>query len=218
MSGNLTIDADVRCDLGKAASRRLRRTGYVPAILYGAGLESQNILLDHKKVMKALENHDFFSQILDLEIEGKSQRVVLKDLQRHVFKERILHMDFLRVKENEEIVMNIPLNFVGIDSSPGVKLGGGIVSKLMSEVEVKCLPANLPKSIEVDISDMQLNDIIYLSDLELKDGVELTVLAQGNEYDQPVVTVSLKQMSEEVLETEEGRLEREQSDKEAEDK
>ena len=99
MSGNLTIDADVRCDLGKAASRRLRRTGYVPAILYGAGLESQNILLDHKKVMKALENHDFFSQILDLEIEGKSQRVVLKDLQRHVFKERILHMDFLRVKE-----------------------------------------------------------------------------------------------------------------------
>ena len=88
----------------------------------------------------------------------------------------------------------------------------------MSEVEVKCLPANLPKSIEVDISDMQLNDIIYLSDLELKDGVELTVLAQGNEYDQPVVTVSLKQMSEEVLETEEGRLEREQSDKEAEDK
>ena len=201
MSGNLTIDADVRCDLGKAASRRLRRTGYVPAILYGAGLESQNILLDHKKVMKALENHDFFSQILDLEIEGKSQRVVLKDLQRHVFKERILHMDFLRVKENEEIVMNIPLNFVGIDSSPGVKLGGGIVSKLMSEVEVKCLPANLPKSIEVDISDMQLNDIIYLSDLELKDGVELTVLAQGNEYDQPVVTVSLKQMSEDFLET-----------------
>lgn len=202
MAENLEINAELRTEVGKGASRRLRHAEKIPAIVYGADKDPQILVLEHKDVIKALENEAFFSQIIDLKITGKPQQVVLKDMQRHVFKPKIMHMDFLRIKAGEAITMLIPLHFIGEDVAPGVKLGGGVVSHALSEVEVKCLPKDLPQFIELDVSNMELNDTLHLSDLKMPKDVELTVLAQGEEYDQPVVTVHLPKIIEEPVEEE----------------
>ncbi len=191
MAEKLQLNAVARTDVGKGASRRLRHQDIVPAIVYGIGKEPEMLALKHNEVIKALENEAFYSQIVSLNVDGKSQQVVLKDLQRHVFKPKIMHMDFLRIKAGEKITMLIPLHFLGEDVAPGVKEEGGIFSHALNEVEVKCLPADLPAFIEVDLSKMGLSDIFHLSDLKLPENVELTVLAQGEEYDQPVATMHL---------------------------
>ncbi len=206
MADKLELNAIARTDVGKGASRRLRHQDIVPAIVYGIGKEPEMLALKHNEVIKALENEAFYSQVINLTIDGKSQQVVLKDLQRHVFKPKIMHMDFLRIKAGEKITMLIPLHFIGEDVAPGVKEEGGIFSHALNEVEVKCLPANLPAFIEVDLSNMALSDIVHLSDLKIPKGVELTVLAQGEEYDQPVATMHLPrvEVEEEEVVAEEG--------------
>lgn len=210
MADNLQLIAEIRKDVGKGASRRLRHDGVIPAIVYGADKDPQMLILKHNKVIKALENDEYFSQIITLDVAGDLQKVVLKDMQRHVFKPKIMHMDFLRIKASEKITMLIPLHFSGEAVAPGVKLEGGSVSHAISEVEVRCLPADLPKNIEVDVSNMNLNDTLHLTDLKLPENVELTMLAQGEEFDQPVVTIHLTRIEEAPVEVEVEEVEAEE--------
>ena len=189
MAKEFKIQATVRQDVGKGASRRLRGAEQVPAIVYGIGKESQTITLNHKMMMRALEDESFYARILDLEIDGKTEKVVLKDLQRHPYKPRLTHVDFLRISEAEKLTMLIPLHFMGEDVAPGVKIDGGIVSHLLSEATVRCLPKHLPEFITVDVSQLNLNQTVHLSNLQLPPGVELVNLIHGE--DKPVVTIHI---------------------------
>ena len=189
MSDDFDLIAEIREDQGKGASRRLRHQGKVPAIIYGAGRKPRALTFDHNKVLKQLENESFYSSVLNIKVGNKSQAAILKDMQRHPAKPRIMHMDFQRIVEDEEIRMNVPLHFVGEEVAPGVKTGGGKVAHLMSDVEIICLPKYLPEYIEVDVSAMELDDMLSLSDLKLPAGVEVPALAQGPEADQPVVAI-----------------------------
>ncbi len=172
---------------GKGASRRLRRSGKVPAILYGGKQEPRQIILDHQNLLTLLVNERFYSTILSLKISGETQAAILKDVQRHPAKNQVLHMDLQRVLENEPIRMRIPLHFTGAGSAPGVKTQGGVVSHLLNDVEVSCLPKDLPEYIEVDMSQMVMNEIKRLSDLPLPAGVEIVSLAHGR--DEAVVSI-----------------------------
>ncbi|MGB5510649.1 MAG: 50S ribosomal protein L25/general stress protein Ctc, partial [Woeseiaceae bacterium] len=181
--------AELREDQGKGASRRLRREKKVPAIIYGAGRPPRPLAFDHNKVLLELENESFYSSILNIKVGKKSQAAILKDLQRHPAKNQIMHMDFQRIVEDEEIRMNVPLHFIGEDIAPGVKQGGGSVSHLMTDVEIVCLPRYLPEYINVDVSELELDAMLSLSDLKLPEGVEVPALAQGPEADRPVVSI-----------------------------
>lgn len=189
------LNAEIRKDVGKGASRRLRREGKVPAIIYGTDKAPQMLTLSHNQLSKAISNEEFFSQIITIDTDVEKEQVVLKDLQRHVYKSQILHVDFLRIKADEKLDMYIPLHFIGEASAPGLKQGG-IFSRTVSEVEIRCLPADLPKYIAVDVSNLGLNETIHLSDLVLPTGVEILALAQGPEHDQPVITLHLAKMEE----------------------
>ena len=189
MSDDFDLIAEIREDQGKGASRRLRHKGKVPAIIYGAGRPPRALLFDHNKVLKQLENESFYSSVLNIKVGNKSQAAILKDMQRHPAKPRIMHMDFQRIVEDQEIKMNVPLHFIGEDVAPGVKQGGGSVSHLMSDVEVVCLPRFLPEYINVDVSGMELDDMLSLSDIKLPEGVEIPALAQGPEADRPIVAI-----------------------------
>lgn len=191
MTINFEIEAQVRHDAGKGASRRLRREGKLPAILYGGGKPPQNLMLAHNPVMHKLEHEAFYSHILNVKVDGKTVRAVLKDLQRHPYKAIILHMDLQRVSEDEKLRMRVPLHFIGENTAPGVKVGGGIVSRLVTEVEVSCLPKHLPEYLEVDVSNLNVNETLHLSDIRLSEGVELIELSHGAEHDQPVVSIHL---------------------------
>jgi large subunit ribosomal protein L25 len=194
MTDKLQLNAEVRNDAGKGASRRLRREDKVPAIIYGAGKKPQAISLEHKKVQKALESEDSYTQILTLNLENHPEQVVLKDMQRHAYKPRILHMDFQRVSATEKLTMTIPLHFVGGDKAPGVK-EGGILSHVISDVEIKCLPADLPRFIEVDVSNMKVSETIHLGDLILPKGVEMAV--HGEQLQKlPVATLNIPKAAE----------------------
>jgi large subunit ribosomal protein L25 len=194
------LHAELRQDQGKGASRRLRRTqDKIPAIVYGGGEAPTAITLDHKKVMHALENKAFYSHLLTLHIAGKKYKAVLKDLQRHHFKKAIFHMDFLRVSATDHINMHIPLRFIGAETAPGV-LAGGIVSHPMIDVELRCLASALPEEIVVDISKLDLDQSIHLSQLKLPVGTELVAFSHGHvaDHDHAVVAIHLpRQMKEE---------------------
>lgn len=189
MAEEFDLIAESREDQGKGASRRLRREGKVPAIIYGAGRPPRALAFDHNKVLRQLENESFYSSVLTIKVGEKSQAAILKDLQRHPAKNLILHMDLQRIVEDEAIRMNVPLHFIGEDVAPGVKLGGGKVAHLMSDVEVTCLPKDLPEFIEVDVSNLELDQMVHMSELKLPSGVEIPVLAQGPEHDQAVVAI-----------------------------
>lgn len=202
MSAKISLTAEVRGQFGKRPSRRLRRLeNKVLANVYGAQKESTPIVLEHHKVNKAMENEAFFSSILTLNINGEPEKVVIKAIQRHPYKPRILHMDFYRINLNEKLNMHIPLHFIGDTQVPGVK-AGGVISRSMNEVEVRCLPADLPEYIEVDLSQMQLDEYIYLSDLKLPTGVELAAFTHGNieDHNQPVVNIHMPHVVEEPVE------------------
>lgn len=189
MGEAFALIAQSREDQGKAASRRLRREGKVPAIIYGAGRPPRALSFDHNKVLRQLENESFYSSVLNIKVGEKSQAAILKDLQRHPAKNLILHMDLQRIVDDEAIRMNVPLRFIGEDLAPGIKLGGGTVAHLMSDVEVTCLPKDLPEFIEVDISTLELDQMVHLSALKLPPGVEIPALAQGAEHDQAIVSI-----------------------------
>ena len=187
---DFTLRAIARDDLGKGASRRLRRNAdMVPAIIYGGSKAPQSISLEARELKKALENEAFFSHIIKVDVDGKNQDVLLKALQRHPAKGHVMHADLLRVIAGHEVTVLVPLHFINEKTSPGVKQGGGIVSHTMTEVEVHCLPKDLPEFIEVDMGAVELNGIVHLTDLKLPKGVSLTALAQGADHDLPVANV-----------------------------
>jgi large subunit ribosomal protein L25 len=188
MKTSFELIADPRDGVqGKGASRRLRRSGKVPAILYGGHNEPRQIVLDHQNLLTLLVNERFFSTILALKIQGESQAAIVKDVQRHPAKNQILHLDLQRVVESENIRMSIPLHFKGAAGAPGVKTQGGIVSHLLNNVEISCLPKDLPEFLEIDLSAMEINDMKRLSDIPLPPGVQLVDLAHGR--DEAVVSI-----------------------------
>ena len=178
MKTSFELVAEFRDGHGKGASRRLRRDGKVPAILYGGHIEARPLSVSHQKLLIMLDNERFYSTILNLKVGDQSQAAILKEVQRHPFKNAILHIDFQRVEENEKIRISIPLHFKGEAVSPGVKSQGGLVSHMRTEVEVACLPKDLPEFIEVDLSGLSLNESIHLSQLKVPDGVQLLELAK----------------------------------------
>jgi large subunit ribosomal protein L25 len=208
MSQKISLRAQARQDVGRGASRRLRRLqDLVPGIVYGGKKEVKNITIEHRFILKALESETFFSQLINLEIDGEKEQVILKDLQRHPFKPKVLHLDLMRVSATEKLTMHIPLHFIGEDEAPGVKEEGGIVSHLMVDVMISCFPQDLPEFIEVDISHLKMDEVIHLSQLKLPPHTELVALShhEGDEhYDQIVVSIHapravLAQDSDEVV-------------------
>jgi len=181
---------------GKGASRRLRHAGRVPAILYGGHVEPACLSFEHEKLQVATQNERFFTTLLTIKIGDKTQSAILKDIQRHPSKPVLLHLDLQRIVENEQIRMSIPLHFINANIAPGVKTGGGQVSHLLNEVEVLCLPKDLPQYIEVDMAKMELNQSLHLSDLVLPAGVELVLLSHGR--DEAVVSVHHARVAEEA--------------------
>ena len=209
MGDKFDLIAELREDQGKGASRRLRHQGKVPAIIYGAGRPPRSLSFDQNKVLQQLDNEAFYSSILNIKVNDKSQAAILKDLQRHPAKPIIMHMDFQRIVDDVEIKMNVPLHFMGEDIAPGVKVGGGNVSRLMNDVEISCLPKDLPEYIEVDISELELDEMLSLSDIKLPKGVEIPVLAQGPENDQGIVSIHVIKaapVEEEISDEEAGEV------------
>ncbi len=193
------LEADVRADVGKGASRRLRHADKVPAVIYGGGEKSVSLTLDHNKTLHALSHEAFYSHILNLKVGTSTEKVILKDVQRHPSRPRIAHVDFLRVRADQKLQMNVPLHFIGEESAPALQ-EGGVFSHLMSDVEVSCLPADLPEFIEVDVSGMLLDQTLHLSNLKLSKGVELVAFAHGVEgHDHPVVSVHIPRIIEEEV-------------------
>lgn len=168
----IEVIANVREAQGTGASRRLRKTGRVPGIVYG-GKEPLLIDVDHNNLYYALRNEAFHASILELDMGGKKEQVLLRDFQMHPFRQQVLHIDFQRVDPNKKIHMKVPLHFVNADVAPGVKLGGGIISHVLNELEITCLPADLPAAIEVDLSSLDLGHSIHVSDVKLPKGVEV---------------------------------------------
>jgi large subunit ribosomal protein L25 len=188
MATSHKIEVELRDAGGKGASRRLRHAGKVPAIVYGGDLEPRSIQMDHNTVWLLSQNEWFYSAILDLSLDGDVQPVLLRDLQRHPFKQQILHLDFQRVNLNEAVRVRVPLHFLNEDKSPAGKTSGVVVSHAFTELEVSCLPRNLPEYIEVDLGELKVGDIIHISDLKLPEGVEVPELKLGKEHDHAVVT------------------------------
>jgi len=180
MKTSFELVAEFRETQGKGASRRLRHEGKVPAILYGGHADARTLTLSHQKLLIMLDNERFYSTILNLKVGDETQAAILKDVQRHPFKNAVLHVDFQRVEENEKIRISIPLHFTGAAVSPGVKSQGGLVSHMRNDVEVACLPKDLPEFIEVDISGLALNESIHLSQLKVAPGVTLVELAKDD--------------------------------------
>lgn len=200
MTNTFELHAELRHDLGKGASRRLRRQhDKIPAIMYGGKAEAVSLMLDHNKVKKSLENEAFYSHLLAIHIDGKKETAILKNLQRHPVKPIIMHMDFQRVSPTDKIHVRVPLHFSEAEHAPGVEQGG-VVSHQMADVEIVCMAKDLPEYIAVDISNMALNQVIHLSDLKCPNGVEILALTHGAEHDQPVVSIHLPRSAEAVEE------------------
>ena len=174
------LAAEFRDGQGKGASRRLRHSGRVPAILYGGHVEPRAITLDHQKLMTLIDNEKFYSSIINLKVGDKSQAAIVKDLQMHPARNAIVHVDMQRVVENEKIRIHIPIHFKGEAASPGVKSQGGVVSHRIADIEVSCLPKDLPEFIELDLSQMEMNESKHLSDLPLPEGVTIPAIAKGD--------------------------------------
>jgi large subunit ribosomal protein L25 len=201
MNDDFDLIADIREDQGKGASRRLRHQGKVPAIIYGAGRPPRALVFDHNRVLQQLDNESFYSSVLNIKVGKKSQAAILKDVQRHPAKPQVMHMDFQRIVDDEEIKMLVPIHFIGEDVAPGVKEGGGKVSHLITEVEIVCLPRYLPEYLDIDVSELELDEMLKLSDIVLPEGVSIPALAQGEEADRSVVSIHV--IKEVVIEDEE---------------
>ena len=202
MAEKFDLIAEIREDAGKGASRRLRHEGKVPAIIYGAGRPPRALTFDHNKVLQQLENEKFYSSVLTIQVGDKSQAAILKDVQRHPARPFVMHLDFQRIVADQEIRMNVPLHFVGENVAPGVKQSGGKISHLRTDVEVVCLPGNLPEYLELDVSKLELDEYLYLSDIELPEGVAIPELAQEEEGEQQQPVVSCHIIKEVVIEEE----------------
>ena len=195
MSTEFALDVESRPDLGTGSSRRLRRQGKVPAIIYGGGRKPRAVAVDHARLLRDMEQGAFYTSILTLTLGDVSQPVVVKDVQRHPSRRQVLHLDFQRIREDEKISLSVPIHFLGADLAVGVKEQGGEVSVQLTEVEVSCLPKDLPEYIEIDISGLELNQRLHLTDLQVPEGVELPTLIQ--ELDPSIVTIIPRRREEE---------------------
>jgi len=190
------IPAEPRTGSGRNESRRLRRTGRVPAIVYGGGESPSTIALDHDKIVHQMEHESFYTSILTITMNGKQQPVVVKDVQRHPSRPHVMHVDFQRIVADEEITLYVPIHFVNESLAPGIKEQGGVTEHLMSDAEVVCLPKDLPEYLEVDVAGVQLNQILHLSDIKLQPGVALVALKHGSDH--PIFTISPPRREEEI--------------------
>ncbi|HAD36617.1 MAG TPA: 50S ribosomal protein L25/general stress protein Ctc [Gammaproteobacteria bacterium] len=204
MSTNFELNAKARDVFGTNASRRLRRLDQVPAMIYGGDQDNEAVLLDHHEIMHNLEVEAFHSAIISLNTGSGSQQVILREVQHHRYRPRLVHVDFQRIKATERLHMKIPLHFAGVDEAPGVKVEEGIFSPLMTELDVTCLPKDLPEYIEIDVSALGINDVIHLSSVELPEGVDLTVVPHEGEDPSVVTVMPPRTIEEEVLEAEDG--------------
>jgi len=182
-----TIQATARKDEGKGASRRLRHAAQIPAIIYGGHADPQSIQLEHEKTWLASQNEWFYSSILSLELDGKVQRVLLRDMQRHPYRQQIMHLDFQRVSENEAIRVAVPLHFLNQEKSPAGKMADVVITHELNEIQVSCLPKDLPEFVEVDLSKLKPGDTVHLSQVKLPAGVEVPELKLGADHDVAVV-------------------------------
>jgi large subunit ribosomal protein L25 len=202
MAEELDLIAEFRTDTGKGSSRRLRRAGKVPAIIYGAGREPRALTFDHNALLKAAEEESFFSSILNVKVGDNVRASILKDIQVHPAKRQILHIDLQRVVEDEEIRMNVPIHYINEETCKGVK-AGGTVQKTRTEVEISCFPRFLPEYLSVDIADLELDDILHLSDIKLPEGVEIIELVSEPPHDEPIISVHVLRAAAEPEEVEE---------------
>ena len=196
MSNVFEFVAESRGQSGKSAAKRARRTGNVPAVIYGGHSDPQMLLINHNEVIKHLAHEAVYSHVLDITVDGKTEKAVLKGVQRHPAKFQVLHMDFLRVTMSEALKVHVPLHFINEHASIGGKKGG-IVTHAMIDVEVSCLPAALPDYIEVDLTGLDIGESAHLSDIILPAGVEIVALAQGAEHDHPVASMMASKASKE---------------------
>ena len=202
MAEELDLIAEFRTDTGKGSSRRLRRAGKVPAIIYGGGREPRALTFDHNALLKAAEEESFFSSILNVKVGDNVRASILKDIQVHPAKRQILHVDLQRVVEDEEIRMNVPIHYINEETCKGVK-AGGTVQKTRTEVEISCFPRFLPEYLSVDIADLELDDILHLSDIKLPEGVEIIELVSEPPHDEPIISVHVLRAAAEPEEVEE---------------
>jgi len=190
MSDQFELNAEVREDLGKGASRRLRRLAdQVPAIIYGGDKAPQPLTLVRKDLEKALENEAFYSHVLTIKVGNEAQKAILKDLQRHPARESVMHADFLRINENKPVKVHVPIHFVNEAKAYGVKTEGGIVQHQETDIEVQCLPRDIPEYIEVDMLNTRVGEIIHLSDIALPQGVSAVALALGEDHDLAIASI-----------------------------
>ena len=203
MSKDFALSAEVRSDYGKGASRRLRKTNKFPGIIYGGGGNPTPITLDHNEIINNLQNEAFFSHILTVKVDGSDEKAIIKDIQRHPYKQRILHMDFMRVRMDEAISVRIPLHYLNEETCHGVKTEGGAINKIENDVGISCLPGDLPEYIEVDLIDLKLGESLHLSDVKLPDGVTSTDYVEGGDEDQnrAIASVFLPRAAAEEEET-----------------
>ena len=208
MSEQVSLAASERQSEGKSANRNLRRSGYIPGVLYGGKEEPKKISIMEKDIVKANEIAGFATQILQITMEGKDVDVVVKEIQRHPATSRILHADFMRVDPDSKITLVVPIRTLNDENCIGVKVSGGQVNHLINDIEISCLASNLPEYLEIDVQEMDIGDTVSLSEIKLPEGVEITILQQDEDRDQAVVSLTeTREMvieEEEALELEEG--------------
>ena len=191
MSEQFELIARLRARSGTNLVRRLRREGDVPAVLYGGDKENLSIAINHDVLFHSLEKEEFHSAIIVINTDGNREEAILRDVQRHPHKTSILHADFQRVDANRVLTMTMPIHFVGEEECEGVKIDGGMISHLINDIEISCLPKDLPEQIELDVSDMRLNDSLHLSDISLPEGVSITALMHDEEQEHDLAVVSV---------------------------
>ncbi len=198
MSDNIQLNAEPRADSGKGASRRLRSMNMVPAIVYGADGDPVSISLEHNAFAHELENEAIYTQLIDLNIGKNSEEVILRDLQRHPYKNKILHADFFRVDKKKPIHVVVPIHVLNAEECVGVKLDGGMMTQLVTEIEVVCLPKYLPEYLEIDAAEVHLGDIVHLSEIKIPEGVEIVALTHGEDHDTGILSVVKTRAVEEI--------------------
>ena len=218
MSDSIQLTAELRTTVGKGASRRLRRLGdKVPGIIYGGKSQPQMVSLSANELGKAMQQEAFYSQILELSVEGKVEQAVVRDLQRNPANERVQHIDFLRILTDQVINVNVPLHFINEESCVGVKMQGGTLTRSLTEVEISCLPANLPEFIEVDMAEIEAGSSVHLSDLNIAEGVTVVALTFGPDRDIPVASVTARRGGQDAEDDDQAESVQEDSSSESAD-
>ena len=208
MSDNITLNAESRSDSGKGASRRLRHQGLVPAIVYGGKFDPVQVSIDHNVFLHELDKETIYTQVVDLQMDGKVQEVILRDLQRHPYKNKIMHADFFRIDKNTPIKVVVPVHVANAEECVGVKMDGGLMTQLVTEVEIIALPKDLPEYVEIDSLNLHMGDILHLTDIQTPEGVEIVALTYLEDVediehdDHNVGVLSVVKPREEVIEDE----------------